>query len=65
VEPGFIQTDMTKELPEDYTAKLVEAIPLGFFGNAGHVADVVAFLASDESAYVTGEVIKIDGGLFI
>ncbi len=65
VAPGFIATDMTKELPEEYTAKLKEHIPLGVFGSAENVADVVAFLAGDDAAYVTGEVIKIDGGLFI
>jgi 3-oxoacyl-[acyl-carrier protein] reductase len=65
VAPGFIETDMTKKLPEEYSAKLKEAIPLGIFGKPENVADVVAFLAGDDAAYVTGEIIKIDGGLFI
>ncbi len=65
VAPGFIETDMTKKLPEEYSSKLKELIPLGVFGSPENVADVVAFLAGDDSAYVTGEVIKIDGGLFI
>jgi 3-oxoacyl-[acyl-carrier protein] reductase len=65
VAPGFIETDMTKKLPEEYTGKLKEVIPLGIFGTPENVADVVAFLAGDDAAYVTGEVIKIDGGLFI
>jgi 3-oxoacyl-[acyl-carrier protein] reductase len=65
VAPGFISTAMTKELNQEYSDKLKEAIPLGFFGEPEHVANVVAFLACDDSAYVTGEVIKIDGGLFI
>lgn len=65
VAPGFIETEMTKKLPDEYTAKLKEAIPLGVFGNPDNVADVVAFLAGDDAAYVTGEIIKIDGGLFI
>jgi 3-oxoacyl-[acyl-carrier protein] reductase len=65
VAPGFIETDMTKKLPEEYSVKLKEAIPLGVFGNPENVADVVAFLAGDDAAYVTGEIIKIDGGLFI
>jgi 3-oxoacyl-[acyl-carrier protein] reductase len=65
VAPGFIETDMTKDLNSDYADKLREAIPLGFFGAADHVADAVLFLAGDNAAYITGEVIKIDGGLFI
>lgn len=65
VAPGFIETAMTKDLPEEYTGKLKDLIPLGTFGTPENVADVVAFLAGDDAAYVTGEVIKIDGGLFI
>ncbi|MFA5867419.1 MAG: 3-oxoacyl-[acyl-carrier-protein] reductase [Actinomycetota bacterium] len=65
VAPGFIETDMTKKLPEEYSGKLKELIPLGVFGAPENVADVVTFLAGDDAAYVTGEVIKIDGGLFI
>ena len=61
VAPGFIQTDMTKELPEDELKKL---IPVGRFGKPEEVAAVVAFLASDASAYVTGEVINVNGGLY-
>lgn len=64
VAPGFIETEMTRELPEDYQARLKEMIPMGLFGQPADVAKVVAFLASDEARYVTGEVIKIDGGLF-
>lgn len=61
VAPGFIQTDMTKELPEDDLKKL---IPVGRFGKPEEVAAVVAFLASDAAAYVTGEVINVNGGLY-
>ena len=61
VAPGFIQTDMTKELPEDELKKL---IPVGRFGKPEEVAAVVAFLASDAAAYVTGEVISVNGGLY-
>ena len=61
VAPGFIQTDMTKELPEDELKKL---IPVGRFGKPEEVAAVVAFLASAAAAYVTGEVINVNGGLY-
>lgn len=61
VAPGFIQTDMTKELPEDELKKLV---PVGRFGKPEEVAAVVGFLASDEAAYITGEVISVNGGLY-
>lgn len=61
VAPGFIATDMTKELPED---ELKKKIPAGRFGKAEEVAALVDFLASDEAAYITGEVININGGLY-
>lgn len=61
VAPGFIRTDMTEDLPE---AELKKTIPAGRFGEAHEVADLVAFLASENSAYITGEVISINGGLY-
>ncbi len=61
VAPGFIDTDMTKELPQDELKKMV---PAGRFGKPEEVAALVAFLASDEAAYITGEVISINGGLY-
>ena len=60
IAPGFIETDMTRDLPQDELKKL---IPAGRFGKPEEVAAVVAFLASDEAAYITGEVININGGL--
>lgn len=60
IAPGFIETDMTKGLPEDDLKKL---IPVGRFGKPEEVAALVAFLASDDAAYITGEVININGGL--
>lgn len=61
VAPGFIATDMTKELPEDELKKM---IPVGRFGQPEEVAAAVGFLASDEAAYITGEVISVNGGLY-
>ncbi len=60
VAPGFIRSDMTKDLDE---GSLKKTVPLGRFGEAEEVAALVAFLASDESAYITGETISINGGL--
>ena len=63
VAPGFIQTKMTEKLPEDIRNKMLEAIPLGRFGQPGDVANVVLFLASDAAAYVTGQVVTVCGGM--
>jgi 3-oxoacyl-[acyl-carrier protein] reductase len=60
VAPGFIETDMTKDLPQDELKKLV---PMQRFGNAEEVADLVGFLASEKSSYITGQIISISGGL--
>lgn len=61
VAPGFIKSDMTKDLDEESLKKLV---PLGRFGEADEVAALVAFLASKDSSYITGETISINGGLY-
>lgn len=63
VAPGLIQSQMTDALPEEVRQKYLENIPLGRFGTPEDVANVVAFLASDEASYVTAQVIDIDGGL--
>lgn len=60
VAPGFIETDMTKDLPQD---ELKQLVPMKRFGKAEEVAALVGFLVSDEAAYITGEVISINGGL--
>ena len=61
VAPGFITSDMTKELNEEELKKMV---PTNRFGTAQEVADLVSFLVSDKAAYITGEVININGGLY-
>jgi len=63
VAPGFIQTEMTAKLPEDIKKKMLEAIPLAKLGTPQDVANVCLFLASDESSYITGQTITIDGGM--
>lgn len=63
VAPGFIETDMTAALPEALKSQYLERIPLRRFGNADEVAKVVSFLASDAAAYVSGQVLAVDGGL--
>jgi 3-oxoacyl-[acyl-carrier protein] reductase len=63
VAPGFIETDMTAELPEAQQAEYKKSIPAGRYGSAGEVAKAVAWLASDDAAYITGAVIPVDGGL--
>lgn len=63
--PGFIASDMTDELAAETKEKYLSAIPLSDFGSAQDVADLVSFLLSDQSKYMTGESLKIDGGLYI
>ena len=65
IAPGFIETDMLGGLKEDYKEKLLKRIPLSRFGASEEVAKVATFLASDESSYITGQVIPADGGLAI
>jgi 3-oxoacyl-[acyl-carrier protein] reductase len=65
VAPGFIETDMTANLSEKYREKLNRMIPMGRFGIPDEVSRIVVFLLSDESRYITGQVIQTDGGLGI
>lgn len=64
VAPGFIETDMTAKLSDDIRASLLASIPLGRMGAAEDVADAVAFLASDRAAYITGQVLAVNGGMY-
>ncbi|MFC1577239.1 3-oxoacyl-[acyl-carrier-protein] reductase [Candidatus Omnitrophota bacterium] len=63
IAPGFIQTDMTARLPDDIKAQMLKFIPMGSFGTADDVARLVLFLASEDSRYITGQVVKVDGGM--
>lgn len=65
VTPGFIETDMTAALNASLREEHMKAIPLGRYGQAGEVADLVAFLTSDASGYITGQVIGINGGMYM
>ncbi len=63
VAPGFVLTDLTKDLPEDLVKQLNGVIPVGRWGSVEEIAHATAFLAADESSYITGQVINVDGGM--
>jgi 3-oxoacyl-[acyl-carrier protein] reductase len=63
VAPGFIDTPMTQVLPEERKQALMNNIPLGYLGTPRDIAETVAFLASEEARYITGQVISVDGGI--
>ena len=63
IAPGYIDTDMVSAFKESYKNELLKAIPLNRFGNSEEIARVASFLASEESGYITGQIIPVDGGL--
>jgi 3-oxoacyl-[acyl-carrier protein] reductase len=65
VAPGFIDTDMTRALPEAQREALVQQIALGRLGEAKDIADAVGFLASDRAAYITGQTLHVNGGMLM
>jgi 3-oxoacyl-[acyl-carrier protein] reductase len=65
ITPGFIETDMTAALDDKVRGEHMKAIPLGRYGQANEVAELVAFLTSDNAAYITGQVIGINGGMYM
>lgn len=65
ITPGFIATDMTDKLSEEIKSHYVEKIPLKRFGEPKDVANAVAFLLSDEASYITGEILKVNGGMYM
>lgn len=63
IAPGFITTDMTAKIPEELQTKILEIIPLQYYGTPDDVADAVCFLASDAARYITGQTLQVDGGM--
>ena len=64
VAPGFIKTDMTDAIPEAERNEMIATIPLGRIGETKDVADLVEFLVSEKSSYITGQVISVNGGMY-
>ena len=65
VSPGFVETDIIADLNEEMRKKYLEAIPLGRFGRVEDISNVVCFLVSEGASYITGEVIKVNGGIYM
>jgi 3-oxoacyl-[acyl-carrier protein] reductase len=65
VAPGYIETDMTRVLPEEVKAKILAQVPLGRIGQPEDIASAVKFLASEEAAYITGHVLAVNGGMYM
>lgn len=65
IAPGFIDTDMTRALPDEQRLALIQNIPLNRLGDVQDIANAVAFLASEEAAYITGETLHVNGGMYM
>ena len=65
IAPGYIETDMTKVLPEDVKAKILAQVPIGRIGQPEDIAHAVKFLASEEAGYITGHVLAVNGGMYM
>jgi 3-oxoacyl-[acyl-carrier protein] reductase len=65
IAPGYIETDMTKVLPDDVKAKILAQVPVGRIGQPEDIAQAVKFLASDEASYITGQVLAVNGGMYM
>jgi 3-oxoacyl-[acyl-carrier protein] reductase len=65
VAPGYIETDMTKVLPDDVKSKILAQVPLGRIGQPEDIANAVKFLASEEASYITGHVLAVNGGMYM
>ncbi len=65
VAPGFIDTDMTKEISEEHSKVLLSRVPLGRYGQPEEIAATVGFLASEQAAYITGETLHVNGGMYM
>jgi 3-oxoacyl-[acyl-carrier protein] reductase len=63
VAPGYVDTEMTRQLSEDVRERVLASVPMGRYGTPEEVAATVSFLAGDESSYVTGQVIRVCGGM--
>lgn len=63
IAPGYVETDMTREIPDTYKAKIIKSIPMQRFGTVSEVASLVRYLTSHDSSYITGQVFEINGGL--
>ncbi len=65
IAPGFIESDMTAKLPDEVKAEYLKKIPLGRFGTVQEIAECAAFLASDKASYITGQILAVNGGIYL